>query len=308
MVGETSCYNLRMTVDELRTDLHIAEAGRLMMAQQVPEILEYWAIISRQAEVTAVHEMRKAVRRTFTSFVMFGVYFEPETIRQYKKGLRRIMRRLGRSRDLAVVRMKLAEYNSSAAGSLNALEEYWQELQNEIDTDLTGYLASEKRQKFLQRYVDFTQSPGEGVLKQKDPRRPVKTAHLAPVLIFQRVAAVRAFDDKLVNPAIAQLHSLRIQFKELRYGLQFFVPILGEPIEDVLASLKDSQEHLGNLNDARVALDLLDKIEGLNEEVVHYRSIQETELQRLIKNYWPVWREFDQAKWRKNLAAAVAVC
>lgn len=291
----------------LTTDLNVAEAGRVMMAQQSVKIAEHGAVICTGAEVTAVHEMRKAIRRTFTSFKLFGPYFKAGTIRKKKKGLRRIMRRLGRSRDLAVFRMKLAAYNESTAEPLIDLEDYWQRQHEEADDTLQSYLLGDKRHSFLERYFEFTGTPGKGALPTADPWSPNKISHIAPILIYQRVAAVRAFGDYLDDASVAQLHRLRIQFKELRYSLQFFEPLLGDNIQEVLVSLKQSQEHLGDLNDAEVALKLLAEVKGLETSVATYRAYQEDERQRLVQTYLPVWQDFDQPEWRHKLAGAVAV-
>ncbi len=292
---------------DLSPELDVAEAGRVMMAQQAHVISEHGAAICIGAEVMAVHEMRKAIRRTFTSFKLFRPYFQHGILRKYRRGLRRIMRRLGRSRDLAVFRLKLAAYNETAAYPLHDLEDYWQLQHEEFDDALRRYLVADKRQSFLEKYFEFTDSPGKGVLTTADPWTPNKIAHIAPVLIYQRVAAVRAFGDYLDNATVTQLHRLRIQFKELRYSLQFFEPLLGADIADVQISLEQSQEHLGHLNDATIALNMLTEVEGLETSVATYRAYQEAVQRHLVQTYLPVWQDFDQPAWRYKLANAVAV-
>ncbi|MDX1414778.1 MAG: CHAD domain-containing protein [Candidatus Promineifilaceae bacterium] len=296
-----------MSNQELITpDLHVAEAGRVMMAQQAAAISKYGSQIRHAPEETAVHEMRKGIRRTFTSFKLFGPYFKSGTVQKYRRGLRKIMRRLARSRDLTVFLINLAAYNETAANPLPDLAAYWQRQHQLVDKELQCYLAAEKRQSFLAKYIEFTQTPGKGVLVANNSWSPTQIAHIGPILIYQRVAAVRAFGDSLDNASVAQLHRLRIQFKELRYSLQFFEPLLGNEIKEVLVSLKQSQEHLGNLNDADVALNLLGEVRGLDSSVAQYRSYQEIERQRLVDTYWPIWQAFDQPQWRRNLANAVA--
>ena len=296
-----------MCAQELAPDIHVAEAGRIMMAQQIPLILEHREAICNGSEITAVHEMRKAIRRTFTSFKLFSPYFEPGIFRSHKSWLRNVMRHLGDSRDLAVLCMKLAVYNETADDPLLDLEEYMQIQQAMAHDNLTRYLTSEKQQEFLAAYVDFTNSPGMGVLAKSDPWSPVKVAHIAPILIYQRVAIVRAYGQNLDQATVTQLHKLRIQFKELRYELQFFAPILGENIDAVLCSLEQSQDHLGELNDTKVALELLADVKELEGSVTQYQAYQEEELQRLVNSYWAVWQEFDTFQWRLNLADALAV-
>ena len=295
-----------METQELTGDLHVAEAGRLMMAQQLAKIVSYGQHVYADADMTAVHEMRKAIRRTFTSFRLFGPYFKHGKLRTYRRGLRKIMRRLGRSRDLAVLRLKLDLYNESAERPLTDLSAYWQSQQTIGDDVLMQYLDQPKPQAFFDKYRIFTETPALGALTTADPWVPDKIEHLAPVLIYQRVAAVRAFGDHLQNATVEQLHRLRIQFKELRYTLQFFEPLLNSEIQAVLASLKQSQEHLGNLNDATVALRFLNDVPDLEISAGRYRSYQQDEQQRLVHTFLPVWQDFDRPAWRQNMAMAMA--
>lgn len=290
----------------LTPDLHVAEAGRLMMAQQLAKILSYGQQVQADADMIAVHEMRKAIRSTFTSFKLFEPYFKLGDIKAYRRGLRSIMRRLGRSRDLAVFRLKLDTYNELADRPLEDLSAYWQSQQTNGDAALMRYLGEPKQQAFFETYRNFTETPALGVLTTTDPWVPEKIGHLAPVLIYQRVAAVRAFDDHLSSATVVQMHRLRIRFKDLRYALQFFEPILGAEVQAVLASLKQSQEHLGDLNDVTVAQRFLSEVPGLANSVGRYHAYQQDQQQCLMETFLPVWHDFDQPAWRQNLAMALA--
>jgi CHAD domain-containing protein len=290
----------------LTADEHVAEAGRIIMSQQLDKILYHEEGVRANADVTAVHEMRKSIRRTFTCFKLFRPYFEHGILKRFQRGLRRIMRRLGYSRDLAVFRMKLDAFDESTQQPLDDLSAYWDDRQKSADSINMRYLTKSKSQIFLGKYRKFTQTPGMGV-KKINSWAPIKFRHHMPILIYQRVAAVRAFDDKLNGASAAQLHRLRIQFKELRYTLQFFAPLLGEEIGRVLLSLKQSQEILGDLNDTSVALRLLDETVDLEYSVARYREYQENEKERLIRSFSPVWQQFDQPQWRRDLAEAMAI-
>ena len=291
---------------ELTADGHVAETGRSIMSSQLDVIHYYQEGVRSCAEMTAVHEMRKAIRRTLTCFKLFQPYFEPGSLKPYRRGLRRIMRRLATSRDLAVFRMNLAAYNQAAERPLVDLTAYWEARQKEADRITMCYVVKPKQQSVLSKYRVFTETPGEGVLRGGNQWAPVKTRHVLPILIYQRIAAVRAFEDQLLSATVKQLHRLRIQFKDLRYSLQFFAPLLGGEIETVLLNLKDSQEHLGQLNDTTVALQLLDGMAGLELSVARYRAYQETEQERLVRSYLPIWQGFDQPLWRHDLAERIA--
>jgi CHAD domain-containing protein len=159
-------------------------------------------------------------------------------------------------------------------------------------------------------YAEFTATTGQGALSQP-PLTPYKAGHLIPGLLYARVAGVRAFDDygrsHLTFADIHQLHQLRIQCKELRYAFEFFAPLLGPEIEPVIAVLEQLQDNLGALNDARVALELLENMVGIDTAVVHYRQLKQTESEQLLAAFPPLWETLNGSEWRRNLALALAV-
>jgi CHAD domain-containing protein len=117
---------------------------------------------------------------------------------------------------------------------------------------------------------------------------------------------VRAFDDRLNGATVNQLHRLRIRFKDLRYALQFFKPLLGQKSEQVLLNLNQAKDILGDLNDTSVAMHLLDDVEGLEDSVSRYRVFQESEQERLVHAFLPVWKQIEDLQWRRDLAEAIA--
>jgi len=85
----------------ITANLPIAEAARLMMAEQLAIVYEHLPALQQDAAVTAVHETRKAIRRTFTLFKLFAPSFAPGELEPHRRTLRRLMRRLAPCRDLA---------------------------------------------------------------------------------------------------------------------------------------------------------------------------------------------------------------
>lgn len=286
---------------ELAEQMPAAEAGRLMMAQQLAHMLQQETAVRETADPLAVHELRKAIRRTFTAYRLFDPYFLPGTLRPYRRRLRRLMRRLGRSRDLTVFRRDLIAYNGVADRPLPGLEAYWAAQQSAADGVLRDYLGRDKWQMFLAAYGTFCATPGAGA---SGPAPQI--AYVAPVLIYQRLAGVRAAGDNLAGLSVPELHELRIAFKELRYTLDFLAPILGAETAVLLQSLDHIQDHLGALNDARIALELLEEVPGLAGEAARYRAVQVEELARLVGAFPPLWAQFDSPAWRRDLAASLA--
>lgn len=284
--------------------LPIAEAGRLIMANELATVQSHWPALRLSADVTAVHETRKALRRTFTLFKIFAPYFAPGTLARQHDELRRVMRRLAPCRDVAVFRVKLAAYNEAAERPLHNLADYWGYRQMRADESLRDFLNRKSTMRLMDRFAHLAMTTGAGLPEHHDKTAPLLVRHVLPGLIFHRLGDVRAWGEILPTATPKQFHQLRIQFKELRYTLSFFEEIISAG--GILEISKRIQETLGDLNDASVAIDLLKEMEHLREETAIYAGYQRAELERLMGEFRPLYAEFDRPKLRRELAVAMA--
>jgi CHAD domain-containing protein len=291
----------------LTPDTSIVEAGRHILAAQLAILLERETAL-QQAEETAVHEARKAIRRSFTVYRFLTPFFEEDTFDPFRRTLRKLMRRLGRSRDLTVFlkNLTLFQQETPDTSSLQNLIIYWQSQKTAADVELRYYLAKPKRQVFWEKYQDFLNTPGKGVAAPEG-LMPLKVKHATPMLITQSVAAVRVYGDYLPGVSPEQLHRLRLQMKGMRYTLEFFEPLLGVEIDEVLSVVKDVLEILGQLNDAHVAIRFLKESPGLETAVYPYLTHKETEITHLMRTLPSLWDCFESIRWRQQLAAALAI-
>ena len=76
-------------------------------------------------------------------------------------------------------------------------------------------------------------------------------------LIYEQYSHVRAYEPILNNAPLETLHALRIELKRFRYAIEAFEDVLGSELKTLLDATKALQEHLGDLQDARVAVGLL---------------------------------------------------
>jgi CHAD domain-containing protein len=145
--------------------------------------------------------------------------------------------------------------------------------------------------------------------------------HVVPVLIYTRLNAVRAHETLIPNAAVEQLHALRIEFKKLRYALEFFREVLGKETKDVINELKTLQDHLGDLNDANVACQILSEfIENAEayqnklplserqslEPVVAYLAAKHAERHHLMITFPELWEHFNRRETLKNIALSIS--
>lgn len=297
----------------------IAEVGRRAMATLIEKIQSHELDLLRETDVFSVHETRKTCRRLRTAFRVFEDYFEPGMIRGYGKRLRKYMRRLSRSRDIAVFLMNFERFKNEVVlshdmsdleiQSMTIFEKYWKEAQVRVDEKARNYLVKGKHQGLIQELDEFTHTSGSGAKDDREPTVPIKTRYIAPIILYQKAAAVRAYEGYIEGASLDDLHALRIHCKEMRYATEFFLPILGPSAADVLSTLKRVLTHLGDLNDARIALGMMAKVDdqALSPFLELYHQEVTSDLDILVSDFPTLWSQLTQSTWRLTLAESVSV-
>jgi CHAD domain-containing protein len=304
----------------------LAEAGRKVLLYQFAEMLRHEAGTCLGEDIEELHDMRVATRRMRAAFEVFKEAFKEKALKPHLKGLRATGRALGHVRDLDVFMEKAQHYldtlpEEQRAG-LTPLLNAWQVEREAARLAMLEHLQGGEYQVFKHRFYEFLRTPGAGIKKQTGPGpQPSLVQELVPVLIYTRLAEVRAFSSCLETATLEQLHALRIEFKKLRYTLEFFREVLGEENKEVIGCLKSLQDHLGDLNDANVACQILRKFLDESETkqanlpigdrqspepLVAYLAYRHAERHRLMVTFPTAWSSFDKPKVRRDLALAVA--
>jgi CHAD domain-containing protein len=304
----------------------LAEAGRKTLLYHFAEMLKHEEGTRLGEDIEELHDMRVATRRMRAAFDLFEQAFEPKVIRRHLRGLKATGRALGTVRDMDVFIEKANHYMEDLSveqrSGLEILVEAWQKQREVAREAMLAHLDSSEYADFKRKFNLFVQTPGKGarVLSSELPVAPL-ARDIAPVLIYSRFAAVRAFDQLLGSATLEQLHALRIEFKKLRYAVEFFREILGKEAKNVINVLKGMQDHLGDLNDAQVATQLLSDFlahmefshldQPLSERrspepVVVYLATKHAERHRLMRTFPAAWKQFNQPGFRQELAMAIA--
>jgi CHAD domain-containing protein len=306
------------SITAYRADEPISGVARQIIFSLAARLEQYEPDLSVETSVTAVHESRKTTRRMRTALDLFEPYFKKRLLRTYRRRARKFMRRLGRSRDIAVFLLKLEEFvvESGDTGrlseeellALNGLAVYWQSQQDKADARVRRTLATGKYRRLLDDLLAF----GRGDIGKTTPagdQMPVKARYITPVMLYGKLGRVRATGDQLGELQPERLHALRITCKELRYTLEFFEGMLGPSAGECIDAVKRMLTHLGDVNDARVHLEMLAKMQEpeLAEATDLYRSVIEAQLQQLQESFPSLWAELDGQEWRQQLAMSVAV-
>jgi CHAD domain-containing protein len=306
----------------------LAEAGLKTWRFHFVDVLRHEPGTRLGQDIEALHDMRVATRRLRAAFDVFGGAFDPKSLHPYLKGLRATGRALGRARDMDVFTQNANTYRDSLPArqraSLLPLLENWQAERAEARQAMIVYLDSDAYQQFLISFASFLQ-PQEDVFPpfpRNGPRDGSPLRLVIPGLIFARLNDVMAYDVLLPKIKMAQLHALRIEFKRLRYTVEFFREVLGKPSKPVIAMIKNLQDHLGMLQDTNVAAGVLRAwLDRWDEQqaalplskrqgpigILAYLSYQYATRQQLMSSFPKVWGEFTRPEFQQSIAGMIAV-
>jgi len=285
-------------------------------------------------DIEELHDMRVATRRMRAAFQVFDDYLDMGKMEAFFKGLRRTGRTLGAVRDLDVFWEKTQHYLETLPperqNDLEPLRVVWEAEREQDRTKMVAYLDGERYVQFKERFGKFLQTPGAGALppfSEAGEPLPNRLRHVVPVLVYQRLAAVRAYDEWVTgeNVPLERLHQLRIASKGLRYTLEYFQEVLGPEAKEAIKEIKGLQDHLGNLQDAVVASNLLRdfltwgtwghaQTKGIVPPpaepivapgVAAYLAARQIELQRLVDTFPQIWARIQSPDFGQLVAAAL---
>jgi CHAD domain-containing protein len=317
-------------------DDSMSEAGRKTFRFHFRRMLYHEPTTRQGEDIEALHDMRVATRRMRAAFQVFGDFYEPEAVARYQKGLKRVGRALGAVRDLDVFREKARAYldglPETQRGSLDGFLIVLGAQREKARKEMLAYLNSPRYQRFVERFGRFVETRAmEGLpvsLDDGEPR-PHRVRHVAPMVIYERLAAVRAYDEwvTIPNPPLTRLHALRIACKRLRYSLEFFKEVLGPDADQVIDEVVTLQDHLGDLQDAVVASGILrdflvwgtwghDSVGKRSPDleapviapgVASYLATKQSELQHLLSAFPPAWARLTSLEFSGMVAEAILV-
>jgi len=319
----------------LQPDDPISETMRKIMYFQFQHMLFHEAGTKLGENIEELHDMRVATRRMRAALQIFGDYLDEETWASFEKGLRRTGRVLGAGRDLDVFWEKTQRYLDTLPperqDELAPLQAVWSTARGQARERLLAYFESKRYRKFKESFSEFLETPSKAAspdLNGSGEIKPRRLRHIAPVILYQRLAAMNAFEEWMSGPDIplARLHQLRIASKGLRYSLEFLEEVLGAEAKGLIKEMKGLQDHLGDLQDAVVASNLLrdfltwgtwdhEKTPVANPlpaapvvapGVAAYLAARQAELQALPASLPRTWKRIQSPQFKHNFIAALS--
>ena len=325
-------------VPPMQPDEAMSEAGRKAMYTHFLKMLANEAGTRLGEDIEALHDMRVSTRRMRAAYRIFADYYAEKAIAPFNKGLRRTGAMLGAVRDLDVLLEKAQAWEmapdagpaeaplpASEGGlrgsrSLAPLLADWRTRREVARRQMLEYLNSSTYRRFVADFQAFLTTPGAGALSiEPGVPDPYQVRHVAPRLIFTRYEVVRAYEPIIDSAPLTTYHALRIDFKRLRYELEFFREVLGPETSGLIKTTVAMQDLLGALQDAYVAEGLIGeflaaqkakrkKRDGAGElaGVEAYLGTQRVVQQELVTQFPAPWAEIVGPDLRRVLALAVA--
>ncbi len=226
----------------------LGEAAFAILRRDFLRLIEHEPVARLGEDREGVHQMRVAARRLRAALETFRAALPPELVDQ-RRELRWLGRSLSDMRDLDVQRERFSRaaplIGRKAAAAINAIfeERHAQAREGALTTLNT------------ERYVKFAEAMS-ALLRDgpADGRGEEPAIAAAPTIIADLRRTVRRAGDAIdgASPNSAY-HVLRIKVKKLRYVVEFFAPLYGEPADAYHRQLTRLQTLLGDHQDAVVA-------------------------------------------------------
>jgi len=198
-----------------------------------------------------IHQARVALRRLRALIRVFAPVLPDDFVLIYNEGWRHFANQLGDARDLDVLLGETLPGISRHYDGHDAIEtfiEYVATRRQEAHESARASFHSLTLSQLILRFLtDLARLPasadGSGL------------KHFSRQRLRKRIKRIRSDAVNLKSKTIDDLHRLRIQFKRLRYAVEFFAPLFDQAtIETYLADLKAMQDTLGKINDLDRAL------------------------------------------------------
>ena len=264
-----------------------------------------------------VHQARVATRRMRSLIRLFGRAIPEKTGSFFAEELLWLGSLFGGVRDLDVFLLNLSRFKQTIEiapkRSINTLIDHISEERITHFAELKEGLASSRWRLLHSRLLAFA-----GRTPPKNPSAPLAAAPVnsaAPPIITARFDAVIAQGCRvLAKPDLKNFHRLRIQFKKLRYALEFVSPAYGDSLHLLIEEVVIIQDCLGDLQDTVFTRALIDRLlKRWKGNVLDPRLLfllgELYELQGEIARtkqteFHQIWKRFDQDALRKTLASA----
>jgi CHAD domain-containing protein len=222
------------------------------------------ALVREHASVEGGHQLRVGLRRMRSALSAFRDVLAEDDRRRWTEELRWIATSCGAARDWDVFRTQLLKplaRHVDGDPALSRVTKAADRARAKAYAEMREVLVSRRMTGSLLEIEEWWESGTWAAAMGEWRETPVREfARVVLRRLNRKVVRLGARLDELPEE---QLHELRIRCKKLRYAAEFFRGAFVRKTADAfVASLTDVQDHLGSLNDAAVARQLLGALAG----------------------------------------------
>jgi CHAD domain-containing protein len=256
----------------------VEEALQTTLGACVRHWIENEAATRDARDPEGLHQLRVALRRLRSALSLFKTALGTQARAEWGAELRWLLGPLGPARDLDVFATEtIAPVRDARPDdpALAALAELVDDARDRAHRSMRDTLASERYGDISFGLACWVACRGwrqgadiDVLLAQRQPVRGFAVGILA-----KRHRQVRKRGRNFANLAPAERHELRILFKKLRYGTEFFASLFpGRELDRYRAATARMQDLLGHLNDVAVAQQVVDDLLAGTEPGVRQRT------------------------------------
>ena len=297
----------------------ISEAGRKILRFHFLHMITHEPGSRQGEDIEELHNMRVASRRLRSAIGTFHKFYQKKYHKRFKSDLKDIGIALGKVRDIDVFLANLSQDQQILSQkfklNLTDLKQYWIDERETARLNLNLKFDEDQYQEFLINFTRFTETSFLGVKKKiLEETKPLNVRSTMPSLINSHFVRVQGIGYGVEHKSFAKLHKLRIEIKKLRYTLEFFFEILGNTSKQLVEHLKQIQDHLGKLNDAVVAVKMVEEFNDyLNRNSLaderkannKYLQYKLAERNRLQHGFPDVWYQFKISAFEDDLRSSL---
>lgn len=217
-----------------------------------------------QAEnADAIHDVRVASRRIRAAISEYGGIFCKTPMRKLRNDVREITRSLSEARQLDVsialiAGMKPDVADKTARAALNFVARELVRKRHEFSAKVGESAAKIQSSEFKELY-------GRALRPARCRKRCILTRAVGRISAKYQ-EAIDAYLKWKQTKEMQDLHRLRIASKKLRYTCETYKAVCGDEVEDVIESLKEMQDVLGEWHDWAMLLAFAAEVKPLAGE------------------------------------------
>lgn len=246
-----------VSLDDLRDGMTTREAANSISWSCVAGLFDDLALLRSAGGGDVLHRSRISLRRLRAVLWFLRPVLSLETA-ALSRQLRALAQFLGRARELDVfcdrvlVPLRLAH---PAAPGVDALVDIFEQRRREALDEVRTYGRSPAMLEFgvalVEGLVAVSCLRAASIRHSKRLDRPV--VEYVNARLHRRLQAFLKASNHLESSAPDRQHDIRVDAKKLRYAIEAFHPIIGfKRSGQLMSRLTRMQDHLGELNDARI--------------------------------------------------------